>query len=250
MDNILSIENYLYEQKSTFSFNEEQIKESLQYLNSEDLEVLEAWYNTVLDFAALIPGVGSIAEGINLVSYAKQGEYLLAGLCAIGIIPIFGQYIGAGGVLLVKALRSGKSLGSSILKPLINLVAKFFPKITGFLKSPKFATKFPGIGSYIDNIIKSLKGFVTKGGSELKTLAANPAKIKSLKTTTRELKLGYKGATWLFGGKDKTQMTPEPIPVPKEAYMSHQGAPLKNIRPYTDTEISQASMVSNWDQYL
>lgn len=266
MNNILSIENYLYEQKSTFSFTEDQIKESLQYLNSEDLEVLEAWYNTILDFAALIPGVGSIAEGINLVSYAKQGEYLLAALCAIGIIPIFGQYIGAGGVLLVKALRSGKSLGSSILKPLINLVAKFFPKITGFLKSPKFSAKFPGVGPYIDKMISSLKGFVTKGGSELKTLAANPAKIKSLKSTTRELKLGYKGASWLFGGKDKPQTSQTPatvgnsgnipldptqqIPVPKEAYMSYQGTPLRNIRPYTDTEISQAAMASNWDQYL
>jgi len=84
MENLASIEEFLNENK--IFFTPQQIQESLDYLNSEDPVLLEAWYNTILDFAALIPGVGSIAEGINLVSYAKQGEYLLAGLCAIGLI--------------------------------------------------------------------------------------------------------------------------------------------------------------------
>jgi hypothetical protein len=125
MNNILSLEDYLFENESPIFFTNEQINESLEYLSSEDPALMEAWYNTVLDFAALIPGVGSVAEGINLVSYAKQGEYLLAGLCAIGLIPLFGQYIGAGGSLLVKALGKGKALGSTLLKPLINTIAKF-----------------------------------------------------------------------------------------------------------------------------
>ena len=141
MNNILSIENYLFESKE-YRFTDDQIKESLEYLSSEDPQLFEAWYNTILDFAALIPGVGSIAVGINLVSYAKQGEYLLAGPCAIGLIPLFGQYIGAGGSLLVKGLGKGISMGSSILKPLTNLIAKFFPKIVGFLKSSKFLVSF------------------------------------------------------------------------------------------------------------
>jgi len=55
------------------------------------------WYNTLFDWLALIPGVGSFFEGINAVSYATQGEYLLAGLCLIGLIPVFGQYIGVTG---------------------------------------------------------------------------------------------------------------------------------------------------------
>ena len=87
-------------------FTQDQITESLRILESGNFDdpLLEHWWNTVFDFAALIPGVGSIFEGINLVSYAKQGEYLLAGLCAIGLIPIFGQYIGSGGSLLVKEI--------------------------------------------------------------------------------------------------------------------------------------------------
>jgi hypothetical protein len=266
MNNILSIENYLFESAPINFFSEDQIKESLNYLESDDPAIMEAWYNTVLDFAALIPGVGSVAEGINLVSYAKQGEYLLAGLCAIGLIPIFGQYIGAGGSLLVKALGKGKALGSTILKPLINLVAKFFPKITAFLKSSKFMTKFSGIGPFVGKIIGSLKNFVMGGGAKLTALASDTAKIKSLRSTTSELKTGYKAYNWIFGPKDAPKISTTPttagyggsanvspeyqIPVPKDAYMAYQGTPLKNIRPYTDSEISQAEMAQDWERYL
>ena len=253
MENLVSIEQFLNENKIVFS--PEQIKESLNYLNSEDPALLEAWYNTILDFAALIPGVGSIAEGINLVSYAKQGEYLLAALCAVGLIPIFGQYIGAGGTLLVKALGKGSSIGKGILKPLVNLVAKFFPKIVAFFKSSKFLSKFSGISPFIGKMLGSLKGFVTSGGAKLANLAKDASKIKALKKEARNLKQGVKITDWVFGSSDKPQtggfgQQQHQIPVPKDAYMSYQGVPLQNIRPYTDMEISQAEMAQNWEQYL
>lgn len=247
MVNLLSLEDFLNESKLTFT--SEQINESLSYLNSEDTQILEAWYNTILDLAALIPGVGSIAEGINLVSYAKQGEYLLAALCAIGLIPIFGQYIGAGGTLLVKALRGGLGLGKGLLGPLVNLVAKFFPKIVGFFKSAKFASKFEGISPFIGRMIKSLKDFVMTGGTKIAELSKDSAKIRSLKKETRNVKQGVKIADWLFGSKDKSMSQygkGEQIPVPKDAYLSYQGVPLNNIRPYTDTEIAQAETNYDW----
>ena len=251
MNNILSMEDFLIESKE-YNFSYEQIKESLEYLNSEDPAVLEAWYNTILDFAALIPGVGSVAEGINLVSYAKQGEYLLAALCAIGLIPLFGQYIGAGGSLLVKALGKGASIGKNILTPLINLVAKFFPRIVGFLKSAKFATKFSGITPYISSMIKALKGFITGGGVKIAELAKDAAKIKSLKGATREIKSSVKVGKWLLGGNknsnDSGDSSKYQIPVPKDAYLSYRGVPLSNIRPYTDTEISQAETSRDWSE--
>jgi|688.fasta_scaffold111255_4 hypothetical protein len=139
-----------------FAFTEEQITESLIMLESSD-ELFEYWYNTVFDFAALIPGIGSFFEGINLVSYANQGEYLLAGLCAIGLIPIFGQYIGAGGSLLVKTLRGTGKVGSKMLAPVASLVSRFFPKITKFLKSAEFTSKFKGISKHTDKMILALK---------------------------------------------------------------------------------------------
>jgi hypothetical protein len=266
MDNILSMEDYLFESSSPMFFTQDQIDESLRYLSSEDPALMEAWDNTVLDFAALIPGVGSVAEGINLVSYAKQGEYLLAGLCAIGLIPIFGQYIGAGGSLLVKALGKGKALGSSILKPLVNAVAKFFPKIVGFLKSSKFLSKFAGIGPFVGKIITSLKNFVFKNGAKLTKMAADPAKIKSLRGITQEVKFAKKSYDWMFGPQNKPVIATTPattgntgtanvspqyqIPVPKDAYMAYQGTPLSNIRPYTDTEIAQAETAQDWERYL
>jgi hypothetical protein len=270
MNNILYIEDYLFENSTVRFFSEDEIKESLNYLESEDPAIMEAWYNTVLDFAALIPGVGSVAEGINLVSYAKQGEYLLAGLCAIGLIPLFGQYIGAGGSLLVKALGKGKALGSTLLKPLINTVAKFFPKIVGFSKSSKFMTKFSGIGPFIGKIIASIKNFVVSGGSKLVKMASDPAKIKTLTKSvreyTREAKFGKKAYDWMFAPKDQPRISTTPstagysgytdvspeyqIPVPRDAYMAYQGVPLRNIRPYTDNEISQAEMAQDWERYL
>ena len=269
MNHILSMDGFLFENENNFNFNQnnfshEQIIESIEYLNSNDDQLLEAWYNTILDFAALIPGVGSVAEGINLVSYAKQGEFLLAGLCAIGLIPLFGQYIGAGGTMLVKALGKGAQLGAGILKPLINAVAKFFPKIVKFLKSSKFLAKFSGIAPFVGKILGSLKSFVLNGGSKLVALSKDAGKIKALRGVTTEIKSGVKAASWVTGIPTKSEPTTQPtyagygseapqqyqMPVPKEAYMNYQGTPLKNIRPYTDTEISQAEMAQDWDKYL
>jgi hypothetical protein len=149
----------------SFEFSKDQISENLKMFESADFSenLFEHWWNTVFDFAALIPGIGSFFEGINLVSYAKQGEYLLAGLCAIGLIPIFGQYIGAGGSLLIKALRGGGKIGGKILSPVVKLVGKFFPKIVGFFKSSSFLSKFKGIGKYTDKMLVSLKEFSATG---------------------------------------------------------------------------------------
>jgi hypothetical protein len=273
MNHILSMDGFLFENENSFNFNQndfthEHIIESIEYLNSNDDQLLEAWYNTILDFAALLPVVGSVAEGINLVSYAKQGEFLLAGLCAIGLIPIFGQYIGAGGSILVKALGKGVGLGAGLLKPLTNAVAKFFPKIVTFLKGSKFLAKFSGIAPFVGKMIKALKSFILKGGGKLADISKDPSKMKALRSTTGEIKAGvnFAGtvADALGMGKNKIKPTTQPtyagygsepsqqyqMPVPKEAYMNYQGTPLKNIRPYTDTEISQAEMSQNWDMYL
>ncbi len=245
MNNILSIDEFLLENASFFT--QEQINEALNYLNSEDPAVLEAWYNTILDFAALVPGIGSVAQGINLVSYAKQGEYLLSALCAIGLIPIFGQYIGAGGTFLVKAIRTGAGIGGAILKPLVGLVAKFFPRIVAFFKNPKFASKFSGIGPHIDNMIGSLKNFVNSGGKDLVALSKNPSRLGELKGTARKLSFGTKALNWIFGSDEEKN---KPLPVPQEVYAYSGGNNLKNIRPYTNMEISQAEYNRDWSSYL
>lgn len=197
--NFLSTYNeYRYQLLEEFNFNESQISENLRIFECTDFngELFEHWWNTLFDFAALIPGVGSFFEGINLVSYAKQGEYLLAGLCAIGLIPIFGQYIGAGGSLIVKALRGGGKIGGKILAPVAKLVGKFFPKISNFFKSSSFLSKFEGIGKYTDKMLVSLKEFFTTGKA---TGALGKLSSSGMR---REYKTMIKVGEWLIpGGK-------------------------------------------------
>lgn len=252
MQHILSCEEFLFEKRINLSieniiFTDEQIKESLYYLDCDDPKLLEAWYNTVLDFAGLIPGIGSIAEGINLLLYAKQGRYLLAGLCGIGVIPLFGQYIGAGGSLLVKILAKGGNIGKNILKPLINLVSKFFPKITAFFKSSKFAEKFKGISPYITKILAALKNFVINGGKRLSLYAKNPEKIRALGKERLYLKQGTKLIGSVFS---RSKSSDKKISVPKDAYLTYQGKIPDNIKPYTNNEITNSENSDDWSKYL
>ncbi len=177
-----------------YKYTNSEIMESIKYMNNpnENSELLEKWWNTLFDFAALIPGVGSIFEGINLVSYAKQGKYLLAGLCAIGLIPIFGQYIGAGGSLAVKAATRGGKISSKILSPVAILIEKFFPKIIAFFKSEKFISKFPGIAGHTDKMAAALKDFSAGKSTE---------SLGKLVAARGELKSAVKIGSMLVGGK-------------------------------------------------
>jgi hypothetical protein len=98
-------------------------------------------------------------------------------------------------------------------------------------------------------MIKSLKDFVMTGGTKIAELSKDASKIRSLKKETRNVKQGVKIADWLFGSKDKSMSQygkGEQIPVPKDAYLSYQGVPLNNIRPYTDMEIAQAETNYDW----
>lgn len=200
MDFLLKYRDYISEE-SNFSFTHQQIEENYRIFESSDFNdyLFEHWWNTVFDFAALIPGVGSFFEGINLVSYAKQGEYLLAGLCAIGLIPIFGQYIGAGGSLLVKSLRSGGKLATKMLGPIGSLITKYLPKITKFFKSSSFLSKFKGIAPYTDKMVLALKEFsLGKKTGSLAKIASYRNRYKSM------VRLG----SWLVpGGKGENAMS-------------------------------------------
>ena len=251
MQNLKSLDHFLFESYLIEQpFTEEQIKESFRVLlESSDEMLLEYWYNTVLDFAALIPGIGSVAEGINLVSYAKQGEYLLAALCAIGLIPLFGQYIGAGGSLLVKALRGGFNIGKGILKPLTGLIARFFPRIVELFKSAKFTQKFSGIGPYVGNMLRSLKDFVL--GKNTAAILKNPAAVQGLKSEVKRAKTLTKVGKFVFGGGGKSgdEKKPTQIPVPSQAYGQYSGN-MNNIRPYDDKEIRDAELAADWSNYL
>jgi hypothetical protein len=147
------------------------------------------WYNTLFDWLALIPGVGSFFEGINAVSYATQGEYLLAGLCLIGLIPVFGQYIGVTGSLIFKA---GGRFGKFI-EPLIALVGRYLPKITEFVNVAAKSEKLKGIAPFVGKILEALKNFAAGKSPEL---------VKEFKRVKTLTKLTKAGSSLLFGEKE------------------------------------------------
>jgi hypothetical protein len=61
--------------------------------------------HTVLDFIGLIPGWGEWADVLNAAIHAKEGNYLLASLSAISVIPVVGDAIGKGGKVTLKLRR-------------------------------------------------------------------------------------------------------------------------------------------------
>lgn len=52
--------------------------------------------HTVLDGAGMIPVIGDPADAVNGVWYLKDGDWANAGLSAIGLVPIVGEFVIAG----------------------------------------------------------------------------------------------------------------------------------------------------------
>ena len=71
------------------------VKEELQASQSETID--EGLLNITLDLVGLIPGLGEPADIANAVLYAKDGNWLFAGLSLISIIPEIGDAVGKGG---------------------------------------------------------------------------------------------------------------------------------------------------------
>jgi hypothetical protein len=74
--------------------------------------------HTALDGAGMIPAVQEVANGINAVWYAAEGDWTNAGISAAGMIPIAGDVaIGARlvakGAAAVKDMRTAESVGKA-----------------------------------------------------------------------------------------------------------------------------------------
>lgn len=50
------------------------------------------WVHNALDAAGVIPGLGDAADGINALIYLTEGRYLEAGISALAMIPILGDF--------------------------------------------------------------------------------------------------------------------------------------------------------------
>src|SRR5690606_1682529 len=57
----------------------------------------------VLDVGGIVPVIGEPLDLLNAAWYATEGNYGMATLSAISIVPVAGDYLGKGGKLIIKS---------------------------------------------------------------------------------------------------------------------------------------------------
>lgn len=122
----------------------------------------------ILDVVGLIPGVGEVADMTNALIYLDEGEYLMAGLSLISVIPEIGDFIGKGTKLALWLKNLGKvgeflsKFGGGIVK-IASLIKKYMPKIKIVLD---VARKNKTINEYFEKINKAIEDFVEMAESD------------------------------------------------------------------------------------
>lgn len=103
--------------------------------------------HTALDLGGLIPGFGEAADITNAALYAAEGDFLMAALSVVSMIPVVGDFIGKGSKVLRK------------FKPgwFAQQLQKHLPEIKKLLG--KLADN-PKIGKFADDMIKAVDDFV------------------------------------------------------------------------------------------
>lgn len=81
----------------------------------EDLLNESKWYNTFLDFVGIIDPTG-VADGINAISYYRQGDYLFSMLSLISLVPYVGDAVAKPFIGLMKAGKINKAATNTALK--------------------------------------------------------------------------------------------------------------------------------------
>ena len=109
-----------------------------------------------LDIAGLFPGVGEAADLANAALYATRGEFLMAALSVISMIPVVGDIVGKGGKL---SILLGKGGGGEAAVWVAKLISKHMPKIT---KGIKGLAANPKVGKFVEPMLSAVKDFTNK----------------------------------------------------------------------------------------
>ena len=120
--------------------------------------------HAVLDVIGLVPGWGEYADVINAAAYAREGNYLLAALSAISVIPVIGDAVGKGGKVTLwlaktfpKAAKQIKKYGPTLIKnvrEIRDLIQLHDDEIKKFLK---FVQENTADGSKIRPYLKDIE---------------------------------------------------------------------------------------------
>lgn len=161
------------------------------------------WYNTVMDWAGLIPGIGSAIDLVNGFSYWRQGEKLYAILSWIGALPLFGDLIskpvmsvlkmgGRGAELFksavlakdaVKIAESAKALGGPVAK-MVETAPRWGEQLIKVLEMS--ASKVPFVGAGFTKTIRGWLDLFGLAGKEMTTFAKMGRKeVRKLMTNTK-----------------------------------------------------------------
>jgi len=130
--------------------------------------------HTVLDVIGLVPGWGEYADVINAAAYAREGNYLLAALSAISVIPVIGDAVGKGGKVTLwfaktfpKAAKQIEKYGPTLVKNIRgirDLIQKHDKEIKKFLKFAQENTDGSKIRPYLEDIEKAIDILGGKSG--------------------------------------------------------------------------------------
>lgn len=121
----------------------------------------------ILDVAGLIPGVGEIADAANGLLYLTKGDYFLALLCLISMVPTVGDALGKGTKLAMWLNKLAPKTVEALGK-----VKKHYPEIKKAILAAKalFVEYKPEIDELIEKVMngEKLKNWTDKD-PEIKT---------------------------------------------------------------------------------
>ncbi len=123
--------------------------------DDEELLKESKWYNTFLDVVGIVDPTG-IADGINAISYFRQGDMLFGILSLISLVPYLGDAIAKPFIGIIKAGKINKNIINSALKS--GNAAKVAAEMgkSGKGKAVLDAMKNPKTQSFIGGIIAKL----------------------------------------------------------------------------------------------
>ena len=133
-----------------------------------------------LDIGGLFPGVGEAADLANAALYAARGEFLMAALSVISMIPVVGDIVGKGGKL---SILLGKGGGGKAAVWVAKLISKHMPKIT---KGIKGLAANPKVGKFVEPMLSAVKDFTNKAlaNPKSKEVLQSLQKVASTKSIT------------------------------------------------------------------
>ncbi len=111
-----------------------------------------------LDALGLVPGWGEVADIANAAWYAGEGEFLMAALSVVAMVPVVGDIIGKGGKVATYMSKAGSKGATKATQHIAKQLQKHMPKITEFMTKLK---SNPKIAEHVDSMVHALKDYVT-----------------------------------------------------------------------------------------